>query len=31
MSRQQLFTPDPAVRQLPEAGITLALAADDPS
>jgi diadenylate cyclase len=31
MSRQQLFTPDAAVRQLPEAGITLALAADDPS
>ena len=26
MSREQLFTPDPAVRQLPEAGITLAVA-----
>jgi DNA integrity scanning protein DisA with diadenylate cyclase activity len=26
MSRQQLFTPDAAVRQLPEAGITVALA-----
>jgi diadenylate cyclase len=26
MSREQLFTPDPAVRQLPEAGITVALA-----
>ena len=26
MSRQQLFTPDAAVRQLPEAGITLAVA-----
>jgi DNA integrity scanning protein DisA with diadenylate cyclase activity len=28
MSRQQLFTPDAAVRQLPEAGLTLALADD---
>jgi DNA integrity scanning protein DisA with diadenylate cyclase activity len=28
MSRQQLFTRDAAVRQLPEAGITLALAED---
>jgi diadenylate cyclase len=28
MSRQQLFTPDPDVRQLPEAGITVALAED---
>jgi diadenylate cyclase len=26
MSRQQLFTPDPAVRQVPEAGITVAVA-----
>jgi DNA integrity scanning protein DisA with diadenylate cyclase activity len=26
MSRQQLFTPDPDVRQVPEAGITVALA-----
>jgi DNA integrity scanning protein DisA with diadenylate cyclase activity len=28
MSRQQLFTPDPEVRQVPEAGITLAVAED---
>jgi DNA integrity scanning protein DisA with diadenylate cyclase activity len=28
MSSQQLFTPDAAVRQLPEAGITLAVAED---
>ena len=28
MSRQQLFTPDPDVRQVPEAGITVALAED---
>jgi diadenylate cyclase len=28
MSRQQLFTPDADVRQLPEAGITVALAED---
>jgi DNA integrity scanning protein DisA with diadenylate cyclase activity len=28
MSSQQLFTPDPAVRQVPEAGITVALAED---
>ena len=26
MSREQLFTPDPSVRQVPEAGITVALA-----
>ena len=31
MSRQQLFTPDAAVRQVPEAGITLALAEEPTS
>jgi DNA integrity scanning protein DisA with diadenylate cyclase activity len=30
MSAQQLFTPEPAVRQVPEAGITLALAEEAP-
>ena len=29
LSRQQLFTPDAAIRQLPEAGITLAVADDE--